>query len=619
MMDAQAQDRAHRIGQKNEVRVFRLITNSPMEEKILARATDKRNLNGLVVEAGKFNRHGAAADRKEMMATLLKEWSEVPEAEEEGEDIEIPNDEMINEMMAILDSEVELYKQMDRQRDDRRLRLWIQHHTSQGCPPESIPPLPGRLMEVGDVPAWLKDPAVWYSKHVLLLKMVENPNVQITADMIGSGAAEAEGSGDESDGTSDKVQPSHTMSMKPQSQTNKQAHEQQQQGGKGISNASSRNQRKRKAGEDGYTNLTDAEFNSLMRNGGESGKRPSTNSSITVSQAQKAVSSATNSSAAAAAPAVKNPSQSVAKPTVSGPSTAKPGSNQPPAKPAPAPPAAKTAAAPLPTKSLSSAATSRPTTTSSAPPPTSSTISPEIVKDLLKILQDVLKVTAPEGHLLATLFRQIPDKKLFPDYYSWIEKPISLKEINASLRKGSYTSLADFEQDLMLMCSNAHKYNEDGSIVYRDSELLREEIYRRANAMRSKWGKVVGLSMSPPPAIGIQREVEMMQEEEPDLYSSKEYVLADMVEPAPAAPSTTIDSALRDDFTFDEEDLDIGFEDGEYDDILSRFKQSSSSAPTPPAKREKLPPMKPTQAERANTEGPKRRGRKRKDNSDSTL
>jgi len=33
----------------------RLLTNSPVEERILARATDKKNLNGLVVEAGRFN------------------------------------------------------------------------------------------------------------------------------------------------------------------------------------------------------------------------------------------------------------------------------------------------------------------------------------------------------------------------------------------------------------------------------------------------------------------------------------------------------------------------------------------------------------------------------------
>merc|ERR1719223_2005866 len=38
MMDAQAQDRAHRIGQKNEVRVFRLCSTSPVEERILQRA-----------------------------------------------------------------------------------------------------------------------------------------------------------------------------------------------------------------------------------------------------------------------------------------------------------------------------------------------------------------------------------------------------------------------------------------------------------------------------------------------------------------------------------------------------------------------------------------------------
>ena len=52
-MDAQAQDRAHRIGQKNEVRVFRLVSNSPVETKILARANSKLGLEKLVVGAGK--------------------------------------------------------------------------------------------------------------------------------------------------------------------------------------------------------------------------------------------------------------------------------------------------------------------------------------------------------------------------------------------------------------------------------------------------------------------------------------------------------------------------------------------------------------------------------------
>ena len=34
--------------------MFRIVSASPVEEKILARATDKKNLNGLVVEAGVY-------------------------------------------------------------------------------------------------------------------------------------------------------------------------------------------------------------------------------------------------------------------------------------------------------------------------------------------------------------------------------------------------------------------------------------------------------------------------------------------------------------------------------------------------------------------------------------
>ena len=43
--DIQAQDRAHRIGQKNEVRVLRLCTVNSVEEKILAAARYKLNVD----------------------------------------------------------------------------------------------------------------------------------------------------------------------------------------------------------------------------------------------------------------------------------------------------------------------------------------------------------------------------------------------------------------------------------------------------------------------------------------------------------------------------------------------------------------------------------------------
>ena len=47
--DLQAQDRAHRIGQTNEVRVLRLCTIQSVEEKILAAARFKLNVDSKVL------------------------------------------------------------------------------------------------------------------------------------------------------------------------------------------------------------------------------------------------------------------------------------------------------------------------------------------------------------------------------------------------------------------------------------------------------------------------------------------------------------------------------------------------------------------------------------------
>jgi len=42
-------DRAHRIGQKKQVRVYRLVAESTMEERMIARATQKLALDALVI------------------------------------------------------------------------------------------------------------------------------------------------------------------------------------------------------------------------------------------------------------------------------------------------------------------------------------------------------------------------------------------------------------------------------------------------------------------------------------------------------------------------------------------------------------------------------------------
>lgn len=51
-MDAQAQDRAHRIGQTKPVLVFRLVGAHTIETKIMQRATEKKKLEALVIAKG---------------------------------------------------------------------------------------------------------------------------------------------------------------------------------------------------------------------------------------------------------------------------------------------------------------------------------------------------------------------------------------------------------------------------------------------------------------------------------------------------------------------------------------------------------------------------------------
>lgn len=54
-MDQQAQDRCHRIGQTREVHIYRLISQSTIEENILKKASQKRALDDLVIQSGGYN------------------------------------------------------------------------------------------------------------------------------------------------------------------------------------------------------------------------------------------------------------------------------------------------------------------------------------------------------------------------------------------------------------------------------------------------------------------------------------------------------------------------------------------------------------------------------------
>ncbi|KAI9248605.1 SNF2 family N-terminal domain-containing protein [Sporodiniella umbellata] len=118
--DLQAQDRAHRIGQTKEVRIFRLISTHSVEENILARANYKLDIDGKVIQAGKFDNKSTEEDREAFLKSLLEDkGDEISEAEDE----EIDDDEL-NEILQRSETEVEVFQKIDKERNQFDARQW---------------------------------------------------------------------------------------------------------------------------------------------------------------------------------------------------------------------------------------------------------------------------------------------------------------------------------------------------------------------------------------------------------------------------------------------------------------------------------------------------------------
>ncbi len=66
-MDLQAMDRAHRIGQKKEVQVFRLCTEHAIEEKVIEKAYKKLRLDALVIQQGRLVENTKSVNKDDLL------------------------------------------------------------------------------------------------------------------------------------------------------------------------------------------------------------------------------------------------------------------------------------------------------------------------------------------------------------------------------------------------------------------------------------------------------------------------------------------------------------------------------------------------------------------------
>ncbi|RRT58116.1 hypothetical protein BHE74_00042206 [Ensete ventricosum] len=128
-MDQQAEDRAHRIGQKKEVRVFVLVSVGSIEEEILERAKQKMGIDAKVIQAGLFNTTSTAQDRREMLQEIMRRGTN-------SLGTDVPSEREINRLAARTEEEFWLFEKMDEERRHKeRYR--------------------SRLMEENEVPDWV--------------------------------------------------------------------------------------------------------------------------------------------------------------------------------------------------------------------------------------------------------------------------------------------------------------------------------------------------------------------------------------------------------------------------------------------------------------------------------
>jgi SWI/SNF-related matrix-associated actin-dependent regulator of chromatin subfamily A member 5 len=127
--DLQAMDRAHRIGQTKQVKVYRFITEHAIEEKVLERAAQKLRLDQLVIQQSRAQIQAKAAASKDELLNMIQHGA--AKVFEAGKD-EQENGPDDNSIEALLQKGVERTKQLNQKYETLGLDD-LQHFKSESA------------------------------------------------------------------------------------------------------------------------------------------------------------------------------------------------------------------------------------------------------------------------------------------------------------------------------------------------------------------------------------------------------------------------------------------------------------------------------------------------------
>jgi ATP-dependent helicase STH1/SNF2 len=391
--DLQAQDRAHRIGQKNEVRILRLITSNSVEEKILERAQFKLDMDGKVIQAGKFDNKSTNEERDEMLRIMLEAAESSGETAEQEDEMD---DDELNMIMARNEDEVLLFQKMDQERlksdpygpektyqrllgdselpelylnDDNPVVEEIETNYGRGTRERAKVKYDDGLTEEQWLDAVDADDDT--IEAAIARKQARIARRSAKKAARANGGADSPGGDDDDD--SDDGSEEEEVAPQPKKRSRKSA---------GAVTATPRAAEKRKAVDD------------------------------------------LDSPASAAPPPKKRGRVGKAAETLSKEDR----------------------------ESLQSIL--------------------DIVHDSLQDLEEASTEPGVPARGIIDPFLELPPKQYYPDYYDLIKNPICMKQIENKINRKQYQNVRQFREDLGLLCRNCRQYNEDGSVLYQDANLI---------------------------------------------------------------------------------------------------------------------------------------------------
>ncbi|CAI4400070.1 RSC chromatin remodeling complex ATPase subunit STH1 [Saccharomyces cerevisiae S288C] len=455
--DLQAQDRAHRIGQKNEVRILRLITTDSVEEVILERAMQKLDIDGKVIQAGKFDNKSTAEEQEAFLRRLIES-----ETNRDDDDKAELDDDELNDTLARSADEKILFDKIDKERMNQERA----DAKAQGL---RVPP--PRLIQLDELPKVFREDIeehfkkedseplgrirqkkrVYYDDGLTeeqFLEAVEDDNMSLE-DAIKKRREARERRRLRQNGTKENEietlentpEASETSLIENNSFT--AAVDEETNADKETTASRSKRRSSRKKRTISIVTAEDKENtqeeSTSQENGGAKVEEEVKSSSVEIingSESKK-----------------KKPKLTVKiklnKTTVLENNDGKRAEEKPESKS----PAKKTAAKKTKTKSKSLG------------------IFPTVEKLVEEMREQLDEV---DSHPRTSIFEKLPSKRDYPDYFKVIEKPMAIDIILKNCKNGTYKTLEEVRQALQTMFENARFYNEEGSWVYVDADKLNE-------------------------------------------------------------------------------------------------------------------------------------------------